>query len=385
VYDEGESDPICCTVIITSFLSPPVNLEASVTGNDVHLTWEPPGSGTGEWIHWDDGVNYTSVGLVSGHTFFVASRWDQASLSSYDGQYLTKVSLYPVDPATGYILKVWTGANAGTLVLDQTLTGLTFEDWNEIVLDSPVQIDASTELWFGYKISNHPYGAYPAGADAGPAIAGYGDMISMNGTTWEPMSGLGLDYNWNLQGWVQSSTNGKSVAKPITNTTVYENTGTLSKGPISLSPNTIFSPNKALLGYNVYRDGSQINTSLVTDLFYDDLGLSGGVYEYYVTALYDEGESGPSNTVTVDVITNIKDYNIDNTVVYPNPATSIINIKSDNNISEIKIINYIGQKVYYENMNEKIVQINTSKLKSGIYLIHIETNKGLIIKRIAIE
>jgi len=66
------------------------------------------------------------------------------------------------------------------------------------------------------------------------------------------------------------------------------------------------SSSLSLLGYNVYRDGVQINGSLVTSNSYNDMGLSAGSYNYYVTSVYDDGienddESGPSNTVSVSL------------------------------------------------------------------------------------
>ena len=52
------------------------------------------------------------------------------------------------------------------------------------------------------------------------------------------------------------------------------------------------------MGYNAYRDDQIINDELITDLFFDDLWAESGVtYLFYVTAVYPEGESGPSNIV----------------------------------------------------------------------------------------
>lgn len=56
---------------------------------------------------------------------------------------------------------------------------------------------------------------------------------------------------------------------------------------------------KDLLGYNVFRDGEEIDYTTQTE--YTDVDLENGFYEYYVTAVYDEGESGPSNTATANV------------------------------------------------------------------------------------
>ncbi len=62
-------------------------------------------------------------------------------------------------------------------------------------------------------------------------------------------------------------------------------------------PETI---NRTLQGYNVYRDGELINSTLVIDTEYEDNEvINNYTYEYYVTAYYDEGESLPSNTVSV--------------------------------------------------------------------------------------
>ncbi|MBW6515016.1 MAG: T9SS type A sorting domain-containing protein [Candidatus Cloacimonetes bacterium] len=55
---------------------------------------------------------------------------------------------------------------------------------------------------------------------------------------------------------------------------------------------------RTLLGYNVYRDDEQINEELLAVTEYLDTDVINEVtYRYYVTALYDEGESGPSNRV----------------------------------------------------------------------------------------
>ncbi len=54
-----------------------------------------------------------------------------------------------------------------------------------------------------------------------------------------------------------------------------------------------------LIGYNIYRNGVMINTSAVEETEYQDYQVANNTtYEYYVTALYSEGESIKSNTVT---------------------------------------------------------------------------------------
>ncbi len=64
-----------------------------------------------------------------------------------------------------------------------------------------------------------------------------------------------------------------------------------------------------LTGYNVYRNGIQINTDPVVNSLYTDYSLDPGTYTYEVTALYDISgsfycESDPSNSVVVTIIDN---------------------------------------------------------------------------------
>lgn len=64
--------------------------------------------------------------------------------------------------------------------------------------------------------------------------------------------------------------------------------------------------NRTLIGYNVYRSTGDDNFTLINDTpvpetTYQDQGLVPGIYNYYVTALYSEGESQPTETVTVNI------------------------------------------------------------------------------------
>lgn len=67
-----------------------------------------------------------------------------------------------------------------------------------IVLDEDVLIEGN-DLWVGYKVAENSFGQFVPGADGGPAVAGYGDMFSMDGENYESMSNTyGLDFNWNI-------------------------------------------------------------------------------------------------------------------------------------------------------------------------------------------
>lgn len=65
-------------------------------------------------------------------------------------------------------------------------------------------------------------------------------------------------------------------------------------------PSQVAADSKSLLGYKLYRNGSEIAGGITATEFYD-LNLEPGTYNYYVIAIYDAGDSEPSNTATVTI------------------------------------------------------------------------------------
>ena len=64
--------------------------------------------------------------------------------------------------------------------------------------------------------------------------------------------------------------------------------------------------------------------------------------------------------------------------VYPNPTAAILNVKSPNiSLENITIFDLLGKEV----MNTNQTKINVSNLKSGVYLIKISTDSGVLTKR----
>jgi hypothetical protein len=59
-----------------------------------------------------------------------------------------------------------------------------------------------------------------------------------------------------------------------------------------------------LLGYNIYRNNVKLNDELVSELVYQDTVPNDGTFNYYVTAMYNSGESGSSNSVSLIIDQN---------------------------------------------------------------------------------
>jgi M6 family metalloprotease-like protein len=274
-------------------LDPACELEAQVVEDDVHLSWYPPEycNPQGEWINWDDGINDHGIGLLTGGDWFASSRWDD--LTAYDGWYISKVAIFPrTDANTGFTLKVWKGENAGMEYYSEELTNIVQYEWNQIILDDAVQINADDELWVGYKITGQPYGDFPAGCDAGPAVVGYGDKISQDGVNWLNASDLNMDHNWNIQVYLTQSSEKREATAVLNMGSQPENSGSKPELESQKSPvgeALTFVRDSDPIGFNIYRNYSLIAT--VDDIMYTDSALLPQNYVYTVKALYAEGEA----------------------------------------------------------------------------------------------
>jgi len=71
--------------------------------------------------------------------------------------------------------------------------------------------------------------------------------------------------------------------------------------------------------------------------------------------------------------------------IYPNPASDILNIVSNNTINRIRVLNSVGQIMFDNESNNSILNINTSNYQSGIYFIQLETNNEIITEKITIK
>lgn len=73
--------------------------------------------------------------------------------------------------------------------------------------------------------------------------------------------------------------------------------------------------------------------------------------------------------------------------VYPNPASDYLIVNAENIIPEVNIYDITGRSVMsINNSNNKIIQINVSDLKKGLYFINIQDKDGSIVnKKLTVE
>jgi len=261
------------------FLPSPTDVTAEVNDEyQVELDWVNPMAGGGEgWINWDDGTNFQQIGTDAAADIFVVARFDATDLLPYLGSSITSIKFFPCEANCVYTIKIWdTGT---TELLSQDVTNPTIDAWNEVTLDSPLEIALGDELWIGYEANTQQ--GHPCGCDAGPSVVGKGSWIKQGTGTWSELPDVGatLDYNWNIQAFVDAPDGARPLTRDIT-------------------------------GYNVYRstESGVYDTPVVTindpeETEYVDTDPDEFAVNYYViTAVYDEGESPVSDEVMVFVL-----------------------------------------------------------------------------------
>jgi hypothetical protein len=362
------------------------------------LNWVgPTGPNIDEWIHWDDGANSgNSIGTGGAAEFDVAARWDVSQLAEYEGVSVTQVAFFPAEPTATYRVRVWIGAGAANLVVDQACTPISGQ-WNTVTLTTPVPIDITQELWVGYYI-NTPAG-YPAGVDAGPAIDGYGNMMNFGG--WQTLLQINpdLDYNWNISAHIMTMA---GVTMPLGKTTEPYHNGTgisFASNPNPNQAHQVFATgngSRELSGYNIYRkqgDADWLMIDFTTEVTYLDPAdnlIPGTLYCYMVSAVWasetDLCESIFSNEAC-ELWTGITDpgANAGSFSLYPNPANDHVYITTSDDLKRVTVYNALGQLVMDEITTGKQYELKTTTYTIGVYMVRVETAAGVTTRTLTIQ
>ena len=109
---------------------------------------------------------------------------------------------------------------------------------------------------------------------------------------------------------------------------------------------------------------------------------------HYVTISLTDVLSSPSTSQTTTIIIS-KPYassvpsvaNTDNTVIYPNPATSELNVVYDASadIKSIAVYNIIGKIMSVYKVEANSANLNLSNLPSGIYFVRLVNSHGEVV------
>ena len=292
-----------------------------------------------------DGENITGVGFNSATAWRASARFPAAMVEEYNGMYLSQILVYINDPANDHKIQVYDMGSInlpgpGALLYEQPFVGL--PGWNTITLTNPVYV-TGRDLWIGYWM-DQPEGLFPAGVDDGPQHPD--GAWTSNGPGW---SRLTLDRNWNIRGiltgpagtvWLSATPNEMTIEPgETTNVTV----GIDANG---LEPLTVYKAKLHVRSNDLSNE--QVNISV------------------WITVLVGLNEAGEQAFVAI----------------YPNPASTTLNLNANTDISKVVITNSLGQVVYDSEVNLSTKQIDISQYEAGMYLVRVETANGTAIQKL---
>lgn len=161
-----------------------------------------------DWLHWDDGLNFSAVGRTTAGILQIAARFEPSDLLDYPSHEITKIKVFIGDLPTSASVKIWQGVNQAGLVeyVSQPFTPVA-DSWVIVDLIEPYQVNPALELWFGVEFQDPGDGVYPAGIDEFTEADGKSNLYRLNNNdnlSWATLTSLiiPLQGDWNLQAWL---------------------------------------------------------------------------------------------------------------------------------------------------------------------------------------
>ncbi len=283
VNSDGELSLSSNSITVTVAYPMPIvdDLQASVSGNNVNLSWTAP-----EWCYPQTPTATVSYGdgntNYSWNSIYYAHRYLAADLAQYANKAVYKVSTYVQYPGT-YSAYVYVGStssgqpNSSGLSMSMLSIDVQSVGWYDFEADNPIILSGTQDLWVVMKQENTGQ-AFPT-----PSF----DLTQHNINAFYAGSSPTYFYdanpNYNCAWRIKT----------------YITDGTYT--------------------YNIYRNGSSIANN-VSNTSYNDNNLATGGYTYYVKTNYYGGETEASNSASV-VIGNVNYYTITATANPTNGGT----------------------------------------------------------------
>lgn len=197
------SDPSQSAIILSKDLVQPSN-QKSITHNYPESV---------EVLSWDNGELYSAIGTGAAINIDVAIRFEPSDLQNFSNYFLTSIEFFPYEQME-LSLKIWQGSIDNTVeIYSQDVNSINVGELNNIQLNEPVAIDASQDFWIGYTASVDDY-IYPLGVDSGPAVEFKGDLYRIEGSQWDALSELHINFNWIIRGYAEILADPQAPAKP---------------------------------------------------------------------------------------------------------------------------------------------------------------------------
>jgi len=302
-----------------------------------------------------------------------AIKFDAATLNDIVGDTVKSIRFYTeCEFPTNFKLKAWKG-NSNNLIISDTIQNVPADEWSIHHYSEPITINESSDYFFGYQVSLYYEGnGFILSTDFGPAITGYGDLYAFYDDTLESMSNIGMNSNFHIQ--ILANKKSQLNTSNLLGFNVYA----MYSGETEYNKIRYVEFNESNFDYSIF---DTCYTGLC-DAFYkvEAVWQYGGETCY---SKYAKSKLLPDNDYIFILYENIEEIsNADFITVFPNPATTILNIKSKRELNKITVYNVLGKTLIESTIgNQNNTSVNIINLKPGVYLLKAESNsKSQIIR-----
>lgn len=369
----------------------PILKDATAKTFDVEAQWEAPFFEEPLALRWGNGISMRNIGLQEGKTLAVAAGWDSTQVKMYRDYSIIGVELIIRDETKDVRPIVFINEK---LVHEESLGRTPINEYFNTYFEKPIPIGNAFEVVVGY-VAEYANGKLPFSMDNGPARAGYGDLFTTDFENWKAWGlasrDLGVNANWtiaiilakphNIASGSQYSGDWDNQGHGIVKVDMHTMEAVQQK-----SAEPIYAPSEtlALTGFNIYRDGTKLNTEPIKDLTHLDQELGEGTYAYKVSSVWNTCDEifAPTKNVKLAVTSLENDSQKFNIVAYPNPVKDILHIEGI--YTNLEIFDIYGRKVFYS--SQPVQDIDCKSYAKGIYNLRFVNAKGDVqIKKIVVE
>jgi hypothetical protein len=234
--------------------------------------------------------------------------------------------------------------------------------------------------------------AYPdfSADNVGPdGVSVFGDLPDYSGFA---ASGIG-DFLQNL--WIYTALDGKQMVSPakvpvsqLNLNSVARNASmaTANNGSLTLNQKvkdmSVLMANRGVVGYNVYQGDVLVTPTPVTSTSFTHVVTAPFTnYCYTVKAVHAAFDNATMESVaTAEACadpTGITPATAEGIKVYPNPASSFVNVTTTSETRQIVLVNYLGQVVRNVTVSgAETLKLDVSSYESGIYFVKFIAQDG---------
>ncbi len=281
----------------------------------------------------------STVGWQESFEVKAAVRLNTDLTSGAIGQAITYIVFFMGDAPVGGNATVYVWRKGGfdlpgtSEVLFEQVVSPTENSWNGVQLTEPIVITGD-EIWIGYKFTT-PAGGHSVGTDDQLVVPG--TCYLSTGPVWFEFTGIDGVGNFCIHAEVEG------LGWPVW---------------LSVAP-----------GQGIVNPAA----STTLNLTFNTAGLEPGVYNANVViGANDPAHQWTEVPVQLNFETAIDNVTRIGVMTYPNPATDVLNIVSDNQIGNVAIYNVAGQAVAVKMVNAERCSIDISTLPAGNYVVEVE-------------